>query len=395
MTSRTTLLQDDQKFALMKFRRSVADVLKPEHDDYYLLRWLRARKWNPDAAEKMLRNSVKWRERWGVDTIENWKPPPTLVDYLVHGLSGFDKEGAPFLVVPFGPLDMYGILHTVSQGDLVRVIIQYLEKYLQLAHQQSQTHGSNARQLVVLFDMDGFNVKQYTWRPAVEAIIQLIKMYEANYPEILKYCYIVNAPKVFAFVYNIVRKFLDEYTINKIHIYKADPQKWLPAVFERVNEDNLPKYYGGTMVDKNNDPKCKEFIMWGGKVPEEMYNKKDDENNNDFSEAIIRKGGKLKMEFDCKDVGCFLKWEFRTYEHDIRFGIKCQNDKTGEVTEEVPLKRVASHQLDEVGFITCHPNCKYFVVFDNTYSYLRNKKIRYSVLLTEPMGESDILDVIE
>ncbi|XP_055701475.1 SEC14-like protein 2 [Phlebotomus papatasi] len=393
MASRSAPLQDDQKFALMKFRRNVADVLKPEHDDYYLLRWLRARNWNPDAAEKMLRNSVKWRERWGVDKIESWKTPQPLMDYIVHGLAGYDREGAPFLVIPFGPLDMWGILHTVSQSDLIRVTIQHLEKHLQLAYQQSLKHGNNARQLVVLFDMDGFNVKQYTWRPAAEAVIQLIKMYEANYPEILKFCYIINAPKVFAFVFNMVRKFLDEYTVNKIHIYKADPQKWYPAIIERIDEGNVPKHYGGTLVDSKGDPKCQEFILWGGKVPETMYNKKDDENNNDFSEATIRKGGKLKMEFDCKDDGCFLKWEFRTYDHDIRFGIKCKNEKTGELTEEIPLKRVASHQLDEVGFITCHPNCKYFVVFDNTYSYLRNKKIRYSVILTEPMDEPDILDV--
>nr|CAD7454610.1 unnamed protein product [Timema tahoe] len=57
------------------FRRSVADCCtKPYHDDHYLLRWLRAlcsvsflprketvclaRNFNPEAAEKMLRESV-------------------------------------------------------------------------------------------------------------------------------------------------------------------------------------------------------------------------------------------------------------------------------------------------------------------------------------------------
>lgn len=39
----------------------MSDVLRPEHDDHFLLRWLRARQWNPDNAEKMLREvkSVK------------------------------------------------------------------------------------------------------------------------------------------------------------------------------------------------------------------------------------------------------------------------------------------------------------------------------------------------
>lgn len=104
---------------------------------------------------------------------------------------------------------------------------------MKLGFEQSKAHGPQARQFVVLFDMAGFNVKQYTWRPgestydrdtrandfivifmitsiaclhnylhtfycmrinflAAEVVISLIKSYEANYPEILKCCYIIN-----------------------------------------------------------------------------------------------------------------------------------------------------------------------------------------------------------
>lgn len=87
---------------------------------------------------------------------------------------------------------MYGLLHTVSRSDIIRYTIQQLEAYLKLGFKQSQEHGPKARQLSVLFDMEGFNMKQYTCRPVAEVIISMIKMYEANYPEILKFCYIVN-----------------------------------------------------------------------------------------------------------------------------------------------------------------------------------------------------------
>lgn len=91
-----------------------------------------------------------------------------------------------------------------------------------------------------------------------------------------------------------------------------------------------------------------------------MYADKEENgvnNNSQLTEAIIKKGGKLKFDFDCNAPGCVLKWEFKTYDHDIRFGIKCTNVKTGEETEEVPYKRVASHQLDEIGFIACQQDC--------------------------------------
>ncbi|XP_055612040.1 SEC14-like protein 2 [Uranotaenia lowii] len=390
MASNVPELQDDERFALMKFRRQVADILKPEHDDYYLLRWLRARAWNPEAAEKMLRETMKFRERWDADGIAKWPSPQIIKDIAPHGIAGYDKEGSPIVIIPFAGFDIWGLLHTVSRADIIRYTLQTLEGYMQLALEQSKKmNNPNCRQFVVIFDMDNFNLKQYVWRPASEVVISLIKMYEANYPEILKCCYIINTPKVFAFAYNMIKKFLGEYTIEKIKIYKSDRNKWLSAILERCDASQIPKYYGGTMTDEDGNPKCESKIGYGGLVPKSMYISKEDSFNNNltFIDTEIRKGNKLKLTFDCEDAGRFLKWEFRTYDHDIKFGIKCINKKTQESTIEVPLKRVASHQVDESGFITCQPGCSYSVLFDNSYSYFKNKRIRYSVLLTTPLSE--------
>lgn len=69
------------------------------------------------------------------------------------------------IVCPFAGMDMWGMLHTVSRAELIRSTVKTLEEYMGLAYQQSVKHGPQARQFVVLFDMAGFNVKQYTWRP--------------------------------------------------------------------------------------------------------------------------------------------------------------------------------------------------------------------------------------
>ena len=45
-----------QEEALRQFREAVAEIPnKPEEDDYYYLRWLRARKFNVKKAEEMFR----------------------------------------------------------------------------------------------------------------------------------------------------------------------------------------------------------------------------------------------------------------------------------------------------------------------------------------------------
>lgn len=132
-----------------------------------------------------------------------WTPPEAVELYHPSGTCGTDREGAPVIVVPFAGLDIVGLLHSVARQDLVRTTIKILEENLQMARE------TGARQVVVVFDMDGFNLRQYAWRPgklsfkvllclltlkvsAAEVVISLIQMYEANYPEILKACYIVN-----------------------------------------------------------------------------------------------------------------------------------------------------------------------------------------------------------
>lgn len=96
------------------------------------------------------------------------------------------------IIVPIAGLDLYGQLHAASRSDYIRGTIQNLERYMRIAYEQSEKHGPHARQFVMLFDMKDFNLRQYTWRPAGEVIISLIKTYEANYPEILKVCYMIN-----------------------------------------------------------------------------------------------------------------------------------------------------------------------------------------------------------
>ncbi|GBM18658.1 hypothetical protein AVEN_164776-1 [Araneus ventricosus] len=54
-TGRVGDLSEEQLNALDSFRSSMEDILRPEHDDYFCLRWLRARKFNVTDAVQMLR----------------------------------------------------------------------------------------------------------------------------------------------------------------------------------------------------------------------------------------------------------------------------------------------------------------------------------------------------
>ncbi|KAH8317223.1 hypothetical protein KR074_006164 [Drosophila pseudoananassae] len=392
-------ISEEQRAILEQFRKQLDDALVDTHDDYFLVRWLRARKWNMDAAEKMLRASLKTRAMWNVDNIEKWDPPKALQEYLPYGLMGYDNEGSPVLVCPFYNFDMWGMMHCVTRFEFQKYLVLLLERFMKVAYEQSLKHGWKARQLVVFFDMQDVNLKQYAWRPAAECVISTVKQYESNFPELLKMCYIINAPKLFSVAFNIVKKFLDENTTSKIVIYKSGVDRWQQQLFSHVDRKGFPKAWGGELVDKTGDPQCKSMMIWGGKLPEELYiDQSNQQSDKDFTETQVPKGDKLKLHFKVNhEEQKILSWEFRTIDYDIKFGIYSVDEMSGEKRSEVPLGTVYSNEMDEIGYISTRPNTTYTVVFDNSASYLRSKKLRYWVDLIseEEEGISELTNQMD
>ncbi|KAI5641758.1 CRAL/TRIO domain-containing protein [Phthorimaea operculella] len=375
-----------------EFRRSVKDVLKPEHNDHFLLRWLRARQWDPEAAEKMLRDSMAWREKWGIDTtLQTWQAPEVLEKHFPSGSPGFDKEGSPVIIVPFVGLDAWGLLHSISKTDVIKMVLRHLENYLETAKKQAATHGPAALKVTVIFDLEGFIMRQYAWKPAAEMVFTLLQIYEANYPEILKTCFIVNAPKVFSLAYNVIKKFIHEYTISKIKIFSTDTKKWQPALLELIDKESLPVHYGGTMVDDNGDPRCSLIVKPGGKVPKEYYSKNasSESSEKDYKRVTIKTGEKHVVDLLCAEgADSVLKWEFGIDSHDIKFLIKRRDEDGNESIVHGPRK-VTEGPVD-FGFITTTGPATYSVIFDNKSAYLRNKKVFYDVMITVPLRDLNI-----
>ena len=59
-------------------------------------------------AEAKYRMSVAWRKQKGVELIPSWNPPEVLRKYFPGGFTGFDEDGCPVWIIPFGHADMKG-----------------------------------------------------------------------------------------------------------------------------------------------------------------------------------------------------------------------------------------------------------------------------------------------
>lgn len=69
------------------------------------------------------------------------------------------------IIVPFAGLDMWGMMHCISKADFIKMTIKTLELYLSRAREQAQKFGQEASKVVVIMDMENFNLRQYAWRP--------------------------------------------------------------------------------------------------------------------------------------------------------------------------------------------------------------------------------------
>ncbi|XP_045682800.1 SEC14-like protein 4 [Phyllostomus hastatus] len=386
MSGRVGDLSPQQQEALATFRDSLQDLLPtlPKADDYFLLRWLRAQKFDLKKSEDMLRKHLEFRKQQDLDNILTWQPSEVIQLYDSGSLCGYDYDGCPVLFEVIGNLDPKGLLLSASKQELIRRRIKVCEMLLRECELQSQKLGRKIETMIMVADMQGLGLK-HLWKPAVEVYQQFFLMLDANYPEIVKNLIIVRAPKLFPVAFNLVKPFISEETRKKIVILGGN---WKQELLKFISPDQLPVEFGGTMTDPDGNPKCLTKIKYGGEVPKSYYLHNQVRVQYDHT-ATVGRGSSLQVENEILFPGCVLRWQFASDGADIGFGVflktkKGEKQRVGEMTEVVPSQRYNAHLVPEDGSLTCLNAGVYVLRFDNTYSLMHSKKVSYTVEVLLP-----------
>ncbi|KAI9561268.1 hypothetical protein GHT06_012224 [Daphnia sinensis] len=369
---------------LEQFKQNIADCHLIYDDDDYVIKWLSVRNFDLVKAEKMLRRSVEWRRANGVDEIlYQWPPPLVLVKYYPMSVIGNDKFSCPVLIASFGRADWRGLLQSVTKGDYLRYLIYMAEKNHAAMKKTSLLTGKSVTQQTFIVDLDGLSMRQRIYRPFREIGIEAIKIFEANYPDSLRRIFIINAPRVFTFVFSMVKPFLHQVTLDKISVFGCDKDEWSAALLKEIDADQLPVYYGGTMTDPNGDPKCSSKLCMGGQVPQSYYLKvMKPIPKNYMTSLTLSRGSKTKLEYKIMQANSMLKCQFMRQEGGIGFGIHYM-EKNGERVDLVYNERIEKQLIMEENEIACTRTVLYVVEF-NSYNDLRSKEIRYRIMIDLP-----------
>ncbi|KAL8578700.1 hypothetical protein ACOMHN_045688 [Nucella lapillus] len=211
--------------------------------------------------------------------------------------------------------------------------------------------------------------------------LHLVKVLEDNYPEMMKRMFVINAPLIFPLLYKLARPLVSEDMRNKMHVLRSN---FKDTLLQYIDAEELPVFLGGVKTDPDGNPRCATMICQGGQVPQEYFllDKKDDDQ---LENVTVPKGDKLCLTYQVTKSGSVLRWEFKTDNFDIGFGVNVIRDGKREAV--VAVERVNSHIVPEDGSLTCQHTGTYEVVFDNSFSWARGKRVQYMVEVIGPVEE--------
>ncbi|KAL7061734.1 hypothetical protein AAHC03_01030 [Spirometra sp. Aus1] len=323
-------ISDSDRLLMKEFRRRVSDVQYRllEHD-VYVFRWLKARNFDIDRAEKMFRNHYEWKTTMKIDDLlDAFVPPEVVQKYFPCGLCGHDKHGRPILYCPAGTTDVFGLMKSAPRAQLANSQFYLMESIIHRHFPAAAAAaGRPVDQLVVIFDLQHMNRRQL-WRPWLSFVQELTTTFELNYPEVMAVSFVINAPAFFSLVFSLLKPLLSKETQEKVQVLGSN---YTEELLKQIDAENLPMYYGGTMTDPNGDPKCSSRICWGGPVPESYYlpqparqaDGSPIEGDLDDSYVLvpIGRGSKEYLFIGEARPGDLLCWEFFTESNDIAFSL--------------------------------------------------------------------------
>jgi hypothetical protein len=208
-----------------------------EPDEETLLRFLRAREHDIVKAEDMLRKSVTWRKDNDVISYLNYTSPPVIKDNFIFNIGPCDNEGRPVVWVPIGRWNPKPVFDKGMKEECVKFRLFLYETVREAAK------SVGASQVFVVMGLEGLTYDKVANLETMHLLYSSLKELEANYPEILKTCIVINAPWIFPMAYNFFKPIFSRRTLNKLKVFDSDRTKWLPQLLEYMPMSSVPEAY--------------------------------------------------------------------------------------------------------------------------------------------------------
>lgn len=210
----------------------------------------------------MLVHSLAWRKLHSIDKLlETYTPSEVLLQYYSGGWHYSDKDGRPLYVLKLGQMDVKGLMRSVGEEAILKHVLYVNEEGLRRADEATKSRGYPVSACTCIVDLEGLSMR-HLWRPGIRALLRIIEVVEANYPETMGRLLIVRAPRVFPVLWTLISPFIDENTRQKFMFYGGNDYQEPGGLRDFIDEKYIPDFLGGH---------CYCDVPDGGLVPKSLY----------------------------------------------------------------------------------------------------------------------------
>ncbi|XP_015122014.1 protein real-time isoform X1 [Diachasma alloeum] len=329
-----------QESRLVQLRNSIQELRGASvPSDATLLRFLRAREFMVDKSKEMLTQSLHWRKKYQIDRLlEEYEAPKVVKNYFPGGWHHCDKDGRPLYILRLGQMDVKGLLKSIGEDELLLLALHICEEGLSLMEEATTVLGHPVSQWCLLIDLEGLNMR-HLWRPGIKALLRIIEIVEANYPETMGRVLIIRAPRCFPILWTLISTFIHENTRNKFIFYcGTDYQEQNEGgLTDYIDAEYIPDFLGGPSEEGisveqltippryyiNETPCSSTYVNEGGVVPKNLY-RLELEPSNDHEHSLyhsisLSHGQVHHVAINTNDPGAVLTWDFDVMRHNVIF----------------------------------------------------------------------------
>lgn len=242
-------LTGDETEILDAFRAHVKDEMKvtdPKFDDWYLLRFLRSRKFKLPDTITMFETFINWRKSFNTDhMIENdfSQIDSFSKDNWEHGYYSTTRDGYPVYIERYAKTDINKVLTTYTTEQIQQYYVNSYEIMLHCIWPEcSRVAGRRIDALVTILDFKGLGIGRML-KADTRAFLGLATgICQDYYPECSGKMFLINTSMTFGALWAILKLMINKKTRDKISVLGS---KYMKEVNKFVDMDNLPKSMGG------------------------------------------------------------------------------------------------------------------------------------------------------
>jgi len=324
-------------------------LLGDDSSDVILLKFLIARDFKPKEALTMIKNVVRWRKEFGIDTLLE-EDLGNELEKVVY-MHGFDKEGHPVCYNAFGEfLDKEFYQNTFGDEEKRTKFLKWRIQFLEKSIRKLDFSPTGVNTIVQVNDLNNFPGPGK--RGLRQATNQALQLLQDNYPEFVAKQIFINVPWWYLAFNKMISPFLTVRTKSKFVF--AGSSKSADTLFKYITPEQVPIQYGGH-----------------SREGEQVFT-----TDESITEITIKPASKHIVEIPVSEASV-LVWELRVVGWEVNYGAEFVPDAEGSYTVIVSKTRkvtvtdeaiiVDSFQIGEAG--------KVVLTIDNQGS--KKKKLLY------------------